>query len=127
MQFPRSRRVPAAQQSKAGRSPRRSESRGPSATSQRTQPRAIGQLPEERALIERIISRGLVDLGRTFDPDNDNLFTWWPPWREMRARNIGWRVDYFVASENLRPALKRAWISPEVMGSDHCPVGLEIA
>jgi exodeoxyribonuclease-3 len=44
-----------------------------------------------------------------------------------RARNIGWRVDYFVASAALQPKLKRAWISPEVMGSDHCPVGLEIA
>jgi exodeoxyribonuclease-3 len=43
-----------------------------------------------------------------------------------RARNIGWRVDYFVVSEALRPALQRAWISPEVMGSDHCPVGLEL-
>src|SRR3954466_13693205 len=64
-------------------------------------PRAIGQLPEERALIERILSRGLVDLGRRFDPDNDNLFTWWPPWREMRARNIGWRLDYVLASTSL--------------------------
>jgi exodeoxyribonuclease-3 len=45
---------------------------------------------------------------------------------DCRARNIGWRVDYFVAGENLRPALKRAWISPEVTGSDHCPVGMEL-
>jgi len=43
-----------------------------------------------------------------------------------RARNIGWRVDYFVVSEGLRGALKRAWISPEVLGSDHCPVGVEL-
>ena len=47
-------------------------------------PRAIGQLPEERALIERIIGRGLVDVGRALDPDNDGLFTWWAPWRNMR-------------------------------------------
>src|SRR5436190_9644190 len=47
-------------------------------------PRAIGQLPEERALVERILSRGLVDLGRARDPGNDGLFTWWPPWRNMR-------------------------------------------
>ena len=46
---------------------------------------------------------------------------------DCRARNVGWRVDYFVASEKLLPALKRAWISPEVKGSDHCPVGLELA
>src|SRR5260221_6604100 len=64
-------------------------------------PRAIGQLPEERALIERIISRGLVDLGRALDPDNDGLFTWWAPWRNMRQRNIGWRLDYVFASEAL--------------------------
>jgi exodeoxyribonuclease-3 len=46
---------------------------------------------------------------------------------DCRARNIGWRVDYFVASTRLRPALKGAWISPEVLGSDHCPVGVELA
>jgi exodeoxyribonuclease-3 len=45
---------------------------------------------------------------------------------DCRARNIGWRVDYFVAAEKLRPALRRAWISPGQMGSDHCPVGLEL-
>ena len=64
-------------------------------------PRAIGQLPEERALIERILSRGLVDVGRALDPDNDGLFTWWAPWRNMRQRNIGWRLDYVFASEAL--------------------------
>ena len=67
-------------------------------------PRAIGQLPEERALLERIISRGLVDVGRALDPDNDGLFTWWAPWRNMRQRNIGWRLDYVLASESLATA-----------------------
>ena len=67
-------------------------------------PRAIGQLPEERALMERIIGRGLVDLGRAFDPDNDGLFTWWAPWRNMRQRNIGWRLDYVFASTALASA-----------------------
>src|SRR4029077_21037280 len=52
-------------------------------------------------------------------------YTWWSQMGNCRARNIGWRVDYFVAAERLRPALKRAWILPEGMGSDHCPVGLE--
>ena len=64
-------------------------------------PRAIGQLPEERALLERIIGRGLVDVGRALDPDNDGLFTWWAPWRNMRQRNIGWRLDYVLASAAL--------------------------
>ena len=62
-------------------------------------PRATGQLPEERALLERIIGHGLVDVGRALDPDNDQLFTWWAPWREMRQRNIGWRLDYVLASQ----------------------------
>src|SRR5216110_2761770 len=64
-------------------------------------PRAIGQLPEERALIERILSHGLVDVGRQLDPDNDGLFTWWAPWRNMRQRNIGWRLDHVFASDAL--------------------------
>jgi exodeoxyribonuclease III len=85
-------------------------------------PRAIGQLPEERALFERIISRGLVDLGRTFDPDNDNLFTWWPPWREMRARNIGWRLDYIFASSLLAARATGCPVQKDVGTSDHAPV-----
>jgi exodeoxyribonuclease-3 len=85
-------------------------------------PRAIGQLPEERALIERIISRGLVDLGRSFDPDNDNLFTWWPPWREMRARNIGWRLDYVLASSALAAQATACPVQKDVGTSDHAPV-----
>jgi exodeoxyribonuclease-3 len=64
-------------------------------------PRAIGQLPEERALLERIISHGLVDTTRALDPSNDRLFTWWPPWRNMRQRNIGWRLDYVRACERV--------------------------
>jgi exodeoxyribonuclease-3 len=85
-------------------------------------PRAIGQLPEERALIERIISRGLVDLGRTVDPDNDNLFTWWPPWREMRARNIGWRLDYVLATAALAARATACPVQKDVGTSDHAPV-----
>ena len=85
-------------------------------------PRAIGQLPEERALIERIIGRGLVDLGRSFDPDNDNLFTWWPPWREMRARNIGWRLDYVLAAQSIAGRAASCVVQREVGTSDHGPV-----
>ena len=64
-------------------------------------PTAIGQLPEERAQLERIIGNGLVDVGRALDPDNDGLFTWWAPWRNLRQRNIGWRLDYVLASQAL--------------------------
>jgi exodeoxyribonuclease-3 len=85
-------------------------------------PRAIGQLPEERALIERIISRGLVDVGRALDPDNDGLFTWWAPWRQMRERNIGWRLDYVLATTGLAARAQSCPVQKDVGTSDHAPV-----
>jgi exodeoxyribonuclease-3 len=85
-------------------------------------PRAIGQLPEERALIERILSRGLVDLGRALDPDNDGLFTWWAPWRNMRQRNIGWRLDYAIVSQSLADRAQSCVVRKDVGTSDHAPV-----
>src|SRR5204863_4423389 len=85
-------------------------------------PRAIGQLPEERALIERILSHGLVDVGRQLDPDNDGLFTWWAPWRNLRQRNIGWRLDYVFASEALASRAIECPVQKDVGTSDHAPV-----
>jgi len=85
-------------------------------------PRAIGQLPEERALIERILSHGLVDVGRQLDPDNDGLFTWWAPWRNLRQRNIGWRLDYVFASEVLASRAIECPVQKDVGTSDHAPV-----
>src|SRR5206468_4467335 len=85
-------------------------------------PRATGQLPEERALIERILSRGLVDVGRTLDPDNDGLFTWWAPWRNLRQRNIGWRLDYVFASADLAARATRCEVQKDTGTSDHAPV-----
>jgi exodeoxyribonuclease III len=85
-------------------------------------PRAIGQLPEEREVIERILSRGLVDLGRALDPDNDGLFSWWAPWRNMRERNIGWRLDYVMVSEALAAKATSCPVQKEVGTSDHAPV-----
>lgn len=85
-------------------------------------PRAIGQLPEERAVLERIIGRGLVDVGRAADPDNDALFTWWPPWRNMRARNIGWRLDFVLASAALAGRLVSCRVETQIGTSDHAPV-----
>ena len=70
-------------------------------------PNQIGARPEERALLERIISHGLVDVGRALDPDNDNLFTWWAPWRNLKERNIGWRIDYVLASNALADRARR--------------------
>lgn len=85
-------------------------------------PRAIGQLPEERALIERILDCGLVDVGRAQDPDNDQLFTWWAPWRSMREKNIGWRLDYVLASTALASHATRCRVQREFGTSDHAPV-----
>jgi len=85
-------------------------------------PRAIGQLPEERALLERIIAHGLVDVGRTLDPTNDGLFTWWAPWRNLRARNIGWRLDYVLASTTLAAQAESCSVQKDVGTSDHAPV-----
>jgi exodeoxyribonuclease III len=85
-------------------------------------PGIIGQRDDERALIERIISRGLVDVHRTIDPDNNDLFTWWAPWRNMKARNIGWRLDYVLASQPVYDRVQSCVIQREVGTSDHGPV-----
>jgi exodeoxyribonuclease III len=85
-------------------------------------PRAIGQLPEERVLLAQIIARGLVDVGRQVDPDNDGLFTWWAPWRQMRERNIGWRLDYVLASAALAARVDSCVVQRDVGNSDHAPV-----
>ena len=85
-------------------------------------PRAIGQLPEEREMIERLLSRGLVDVGRALDPDNDGLFTWWAPWRNLRQRNIGWRLDHVFASEALAARATACPVLKDYGTSDHAPV-----
>jgi exodeoxyribonuclease-3 len=85
-------------------------------------PRAIGQLPEERALIESIIGRGLVDVHRQVEPDNAELFTWWAPWRNMKQRNIGWRLDYVLASASLASKTVSCVVQRDVGTSDHGPV-----
>ncbi len=82
----------------------------------------IGQLPEERTLFEGILSHGLVDIGRAREPDNDGLFTWWAPWRNMRQRNIGWRLDYVLASAALAGKVTECVVRREVGTSDHAPV-----
>lgn len=85
-------------------------------------PNQIGTRPEERELFAQMLTSGLTDVGRTVDPDNDELFTWWAPWRNLRQRNIGWRIDYVLASAPV--AGKAATCeSRRVFGtSDHAPV-----
>jgi exodeoxyribonuclease-3 len=85
-------------------------------------PNIIGQRPEERDLLEAMIAEGLVDVGRKLYPEADDYFSWWAPWRNLRQRNIGWRLDYVLASESLA---KRAVSCPsfrEIGTSDHAPV-----
>jgi exodeoxyribonuclease-3 len=85
--------------------------------------RAIGQRPEERALFERILSEGgLHDIAREREPDNDALFTWWAPWRNLRQRNIGWRIDYLLASGDLWDSVLSCVSQREVGTSDHAPL-----
>ena len=82
----------------------------------------MGQRPEERALFETLLGSQLVDLGRQFDPENPNLFTWWAPWRNLRARNIGWRLDYLLTSPAIAAQATSCAVLADVGTSDHAPV-----
>ncbi len=84
-----------------------------------------GFTPEERLGFERIIESGFIDTLRVFE-QSEGHYTWWSPMGNCRKRNIGWRIDYFLISPVLRPRLKDAFILKEIMGSDHCPVGIEL-
>ena len=85
-------------------------------------PGIIGQRADERALIERILSHDLVDVQRTLHPDNAELFTWWAPWRNLKARNIRWRLDYLFASRSLAERASSCVVQREFGTSDHGPV-----
>ena len=85
-------------------------------------PRVIGQRPDERALVERIIGHGLVDVHRKMEPDNPDIFTWWAPWRNMRQRNIGWRLDMILASRAIADTTISCAVQREFGTSDHGPV-----
>ncbi len=86
----------------------------------------IGQLPEERALFEELLGGNLVDVQRKLDPDNERLFTWWAPWRKMRERNIGWRLDYVLASKAIAEKAASCVVQREFGTSDHGPVVLTL-
>lgn len=88
-------------------------------------PNAVGQRPEERALFRELLDTGLTDVGRAMDPDNPGLFTWWAPWRSLRARNIGWRLDYMLASSGLFARARSCIVQSDVGTSDHAPVIME--
>jgi len=84
-----------------------------------------GFTPEERAGFSAFIKAGFLDTFREFEQGGGH-YSWWSPRLGVRARNIGWRIDYFLISSALRPRLKRAFIRCDILGSDHCPVGIEL-
>jgi exodeoxyribonuclease-3 len=84
-----------------------------------------GFLPEERAWLDEFVARGFVDAFRMFNRE-PGQYTWWDQKTRARERNVGWRIDYFFVSDNFAEKAKAAYILPEVMGSDHCPIGLEV-
>jgi exodeoxyribonuclease-3 len=84
-------------------------------------PGAVGQRADERELFEKILACGLVDVQRALEPDNDRIFTWWAPWRNMRQKNQGWRIDYILASGNSLTATE-CHVRADVGTSDHAPV-----
>ena len=85
-------------------------------------PEQIGQTPSERSQLEQIIGRNLIDLSRQFHPDDDRLYSWWAPWRNMRQKNIGWRLDYVLCTRTLAAQATECTVLREFGTSDHAPV-----
>ncbi len=81
---------------------------------------------EERERFQDFLDAGFVDTFRAEYPDTTDAYTWWTHWANSRARNVGWRIDYWLASSHIAPRVHSALIHPDVMGSDHCPISVEI-
>lgn len=92
----------------------------------KTNRRNAGFTDEERSKMTMLLESGFTDTFRYLYPDQTDAYTWWSYMMKARDRNIGWRIDYFLISDRLQKVLKDAVIYPEVLGSDHCPIGLEI-
>lgn len=84
-----------------------------------------GFTDEEREGFQKFLDAGFVDTFRMFHQGN-GFYSWWSHFANARARNVGWRIDYFLVSKSLQPRIKEAFILPEVTGSDHCPVGITL-
>jgi exodeoxyribonuclease III len=85
-----------------------------------------GFTDEERGKMTELLAEGFIDTFRYFHPDKEDAYTWWSYMSKVRERNIGWRIDYFIASKRLGPYLNNADIHPDILGSDHCPIVLEM-
>jgi len=90
----------------------------------KTNRKNAGFTDEERAKMTDLLASGFIDSFRFLYPDRTDAYSWWSYMNSARARNIGWRIDYFVLSKRLAPRLKDSFILSEVLGSDHCPVGI---
>ena len=86
-----------------------------------------GFTDEEREKIDELIKSGFTDTFRKLYPDKEGAYTWWSYMRNARMNNAGWRIDYFLISDRINANIKDAYIYSDIMGSDHCPVGLEIS
>lgn len=85
-----------------------------------------GFTDEERERFQDYLDAGFVDTFRAAYPDRTDAYTWWTHWANARARNVGWRIDYWLASSDIAPRVRNPQIHPDVMGSDHCPVSIEL-
>ena len=92
----------------------------------KTNHRNAGFTDEERICFTRVLENGFIDTFRYFYPDMTDIYSWWSYMFQARSKNVGWRIDYFVASEDLKDRLVDAKIHTEVLGSDHCPVEVEL-
>lgn len=92
----------------------------------KTNRRNAGFTDEERGKMTELLQAGFTDTFRTLYPDKQDAYTWWSYMMKARERNIGWRIDYFLVSNRLHPSVKEASIYADIMGSDHCPVGLDL-
>lgn len=86
-----------------------------------------GFTDEERSGFQKFLDAGFVDTFRKFTPEGNGHYTWWTHWANARARNVGWRIDYWLASKDIASRVKSAQIHAAQLGSDHCPVSVEIS
>ena len=92
----------------------------------KTNTRSAGFTIEERDKMTELLKAGFIDTFRYFYPEKENAYTWWSYMFHAREKNVGWRIDYFIVSERLKEKLKNSEIHENIMGSDHCPIELDI-
>ena len=92
----------------------------------KTNRRNAGFTDEEREKMTELLNAGFTDTFRYLYPDKTDMYTWWSYMFKAREKNAGWRIDYFIVSDSIKDKIKESYIYSEIMGSDHCPVGLDI-